>query len=306
MRFPTLAYVLSAAAVPLLASCAGSNGSMMPQAASQSANAAMQSDAKPAAYAYISDSIASIVTVYGSDGSEQRKISAGLKNPAGLFVDSKNNLWVANSGANNTLEFAPGATKPSHTLAGITGGEPEDVTICPNGSVYVAGGANIAIYKKASAKSTSSITYPQAQAFSGITCDAKGNVFASGIVYFASAVIKFPHGDRKGAVQIPIAGSSGSIKTEASGDLLVNDQATNTIAEFTEAGVATGHAIITTANASCLSFGISQTGMVGCPVYVPYQSSGTIATTYAFPKKQIKQTFTSTLMSQPYSFAFAN
>ena len=101
-------------------------------------------------------------------------------------------------------------------------------------------------------------------------------------------------------------GAPGSIKADAAGNLLVNDQTAATITEYTEAGIATGHSIKTTAGASCISFGISQTGMVGCPVYVPYQSSGTIATTYAFPRKAIKQTFTSTLMSQPYSFAFAN
>ena len=64
--------------------------------------------------AYISDVLANNVTVFDLNGTMQGQIGS-LSNPEGLFVDSKHNLWVANGGANNVLEFARGATTPFNT-----------------------------------------------------------------------------------------------------------------------------------------------------------------------------------------------
>ena len=72
MRFQTIVgCALSATAITLLASCAGTNGSMIaPAAGSNPGSTAVRPNAKPVAFAYISDSVASIISVYGSDGSE--------------------------------------------------------------------------------------------------------------------------------------------------------------------------------------------------------------------------------------------
>ncbi|HEV2878815.1 MAG TPA: hypothetical protein VGW96_04455, partial [Candidatus Eremiobacteraceae bacterium] len=93
--------------------------------------------------AYISDTLANNVTVFDLNGTMQGQIG-GFSNPGGLFVDSKHNLWVANGSANNVLEFARGATTPFNTL-NDAGAGPLDVTMCPNGSVYVAGSNSTAI-----------------------------------------------------------------------------------------------------------------------------------------------------------------
>ena len=61
---------------------------------------------------------------------------AGIELPSGLFVDTHENLWVAEFNA--VLEFAKGATTPELTLGGLTG-VPFAVAVDPNdGTVYVA------------------------------------------------------------------------------------------------------------------------------------------------------------------------
>ena len=63
--------------------------------------------------------------------------AAGLYLPEGLFVDTHENLWVANAGYGNVLEFPKGATSPSLVLGGLTG-YVLGVVVDPNdGTVYV-------------------------------------------------------------------------------------------------------------------------------------------------------------------------
>ena len=57
-------------------------------------------------------------------------------------------------------KIAPGAKKAGHKLDGVTGGEPQDVTICPDGTALVAGGPRIEVYAKESEAPTRSMRYP--------------------------------------------------------------------------------------------------------------------------------------------------
>ncbi len=61
-----------------------------------------------------------------------------LSYPRGLAVDSKGNLWVANSGDNNVLEFSPGYSL--QTAGTITEGvsNPTGVAFDPIGNLWVA------------------------------------------------------------------------------------------------------------------------------------------------------------------------
>src|SRR5579863_4251310 len=76
----------------------------------QTASWMIRSDARTR-LAYISDNLANNVTVFDLNGTMEGQIGS-LSYPGGLFVDSKHNVWVANGGANNVLEFARGATTP--------------------------------------------------------------------------------------------------------------------------------------------------------------------------------------------------
>jgi len=251
--------------------------------------------------AYISDNLANNVTVFDLNGTMQGQID-GLSYPGGLFVDSKHNLWVANGGANNVLEFARGATTPSNTL-NDSGAGPIDVTMCPNGTIYVAGGNSTAIevYPRSSTNPTRSLTYPGAEQTDALTCDAAGNVFATIVISFHGGVVEFPRGKQHGATQLPISlGGPGGIKPDNAGNLLVDDQSAQTITEYTEAGSPTGNSIATAFD--CINFGVMRNSkVVGCPVYVAYKTS--YGQSYAFPGGTSLQTYSGSFML-PYGFAF--
>ena len=251
--------------------------------------------------AYISDNLANNVTVFDLNGTMKGQID-GLSYPGGLFVDSKHNLWVANGGGNNVLEFARGATTPSNTL-NDAGAGPVDVTMCPNGTIYVAGGNSTAIevYPRGSLNPTRSLTYPEAEQSDALTCDAAGNVFATIVISFHGGVVEFPRGKQHGATQLPISlGGPGGIKPDNAGNLLVDDQSAQTITEYTEAGSPTGNSITTAFD--CINFGVMRNSkVVGCPVYVAYKTS--YGQSYNFPSGTSLQTYSGSFML-PYGFAF--
>jgi hypothetical protein len=103
-----------------------------------------------------------------------------LKNPWGLALDSKGNLYVANSGANNILVFSPGgALQSSETItAGIS--LPDAVAIDSFGNLWVAnllpGNGNVSEYtggvQNTSASITQDIVSPTA-----ITVDNFNNLY---------------------------------------------------------------------------------------------------------------------------------
>jgi hypothetical protein len=254
-----------------------------------------------AGLAYISDFLANNVTVFDLGGTVQGQI-AGLSNPGGLFVDSKRNLWVANGGAKNVLEFARGATSPSNTL-NDPGVAPLDVTICPNGTAYVSSDKSTAIevYPPGSTNPTRSLTYPGASQNDALTCDAAGNVFVTIVVSFRGGVVEFPLGRQHGATQLPISlMGPGGIRPDIAGNLLIDDQVAQTVTEYTEAGSPTGNSIHTASD--CIKIGVTRDGkVVGCAVYA---ASGTSeGQSYTFPAGKIRHTYSSAFI-QPYGFAF--
>jgi hypothetical protein len=251
--------------------------------------------------AYISDNLANNVSVFDLNGTLQGQIG-GLSYPGGLFVDSKHNLWVANGGANDVLGFARGATTPFATL-NDAGAGPLDVTMCPNGTLYVAGDDSTAIevYPRGSTNPTRSLTYPGAQQSDALTCDASGNVFATIVISFHGGVVEFPRGKQSGATQLPLTlGGPGGVKPDNAGNLLVDDQSAQTITEYTEAGSPTGNSISTAFD--CINFGVLRNSkVVGCPVYVAYKTS--YGQSYTFPGGTSVQTYSGSFML-PYGFAF--
>jgi len=317
MRRANLAGLASTtiATAMLLAGCSGSSqvgSSVSPMSASapqqqsvfrhsrQTASWMNRPDARTR-LAYISDNLANNVTVFDLNGTMEGQIGS-LSYPGGLFVDSKHNLWVANGGANNVLEFARGATSPSNTL-NDAGAAPVDVTMCPNGTIYVAGGNSTAIevYPRGSTTPTRSLTYPGTGQSDALTCDSAGNVFATIVISFHGGVVEFPKGKQHGATQLPISlGGPGGIKPDNAGNLLVDDQSAQTITEYTEAGSPTGNSISTAFD--CINFGVmSNSKVVGCPVYVAYKTS--YGQSYSFPGGTSLKTYSGSFML-PYGFAF--
>src|SRR5450755_1964941 len=79
---------------------------------------------------------ASVVDVLTMDGQQVGQITNGLVEPEGIFVDQSGNLWVANV-SGGVVVYPRGGLSPSNTLTDPVG-YPVDVTVCPNGTAYVA------------------------------------------------------------------------------------------------------------------------------------------------------------------------
>lgn len=196
-------------------------------------------ETKPRSLVYVSDGTRNLVAVFDRDGRQVGTITKDLKGPRGIFVDRNHELWIANQGPSNVLMFARGATSPSLILHDGSNA-PDDVTVCPDGTVYVANIINgIAAYTGPKYHFARSMNF-DAAAFTFVTCDAAGNVFATGVVGTLGTVIEFPRGHESGAHLLPISspGNLGGIKPDNAGNLLVVKG--NAVLEYTEAGAPTG------------------------------------------------------------------
>jgi hypothetical protein len=196
----------------------------------------------------------SVVDVLTMSGLQVGQIENGLATPEGLFVDAKGNLWVAN--ITNVEVYPHGGLSPSKTLSDPTG-PPTDVTVCPNGTAYVAdlydtsngNQSSVQVYAPGSTKPTGNLTYPSDFRNFYLTCDAAGNVFVAllaGQSIGDGRVVEFPLGKQQGAKDLGIVLQDPSgIKPDNAGNLLVTDLVAQTITEYTESGSPTGLSIAT-------------------------------------------------------------
>jgi hypothetical protein len=196
----------------------------------------------------------SVIEVLTMSGLQVGQIENGIATPSGLFVDTNGNLWVANT--TNVVVYPHGGLSPSKTLSDPTG-PPTDVTVCPNGTAYVADlydtsngdQSSIQVYAHGSTKPTGNLTYPNDFRNPYLTCDAAGNVFVAllaGQSVGDGRVVEFPLGKQQGAKDLGIVLQDPSgIKPDNAGNLLVTDLVAQTITEYTENGSPTGLSIAT-------------------------------------------------------------
>ena len=291
MRIPTsVGYVLTTvAAITLVAGCSGSSsqvaaldasGNLVGRSATHRVDGALQGRlpvtfGSPIALVtpnrsrgwmkhvevdepltYVSDAYRGDVTVFDRKAKIVGKITA-FADPIGMFVDAKRNLWVANEGGQNVLEFARGGTSPIKTL-NDPGYYPSDVTKCPNGTVYVSnavatsgsGQGNVEVYAAGSVNPTATLSWPRQGTGDSITCDANNNVFTTLFLALGTlggaGVVEYPGGKQLGAMLLPInMAYAGGIKMDNAGNLLISDTSSEAVEEFTETGSPTGVSIST-------------------------------------------------------------
>lgn len=217
-------------------------------------------NAAGASRVYVSDEKHNLVAVFTGDGKRVGTIDStgGLKYPQNIFVDGSGDLWVANQGGHDVLMFPPDSDFATVVLADHKN-LPADVTICPNGTIFVAnvfspvGGGDITVYKgieehvirRTARQAIRKLTYEGGE-FTGITCDGAGNVFATAVVGTLGSVVEFPGGHEAHATQLPISsgGNLGGIKIDHAGNLLVDDPI-GSVTEYSETGHPTGVSIRT-------------------------------------------------------------
>ncbi len=223
-------------------------------------------EAKTAPLAYVSDYEHDSVAIFNAKTGASLGQIGGLSAPAGLFVDGRHRLWVANSGGAAVLVFARGTTSPSLTLSDPAE-RPFDVVQCPSGAVYASnyynfntGIGDVAVYAKGSTSPTGSLADPNEFQNYFITCDRHNNVFTTlELGDLASQVDEYAGGAAP-AVRILGVDSPGGIAVNAAGNLVVDDPDGHAIAEYTEAGAATGHKFSTSIRELIFDIAIARNG----------------------------------------------
>ena len=123
-----------------------------------------------------------------------------LVSPKGIATDKSGNLYVTSSRESNfqVYIFPPGSIFPSFGLSDP--GEPSDVVVADDGTVYVSNDsptASIMVYPKGSPLPTSELLDVNAVAGFGITLDHRGNVYWGISTLSGYQIDKFVHGSVK-------------------------------------------------------------------------------------------------------------
>ena len=228
---------LACVAAALVTSCAGSQTSvpavpLMPSAVAP--------DARPALL-YVSDTVTGDVYVFSYPKGKLRQTLTGFTDPAGECVDAQGNVFVANTGGSNIIEYAHGGTAPIATLKD-DGYFPVGCSIDPtSGDLAVTNftttgtaPGNVAIYKKA--KGRAKRRYADPSLFEVLLCgyDASGNLFVDGLTQsYGTVVAELPHGGAKLSditLDRTIA-NPGGVQWDGK-YVAVGDQSSNTIYQF--------------------------------------------------------------------------
>ena len=129
--------------------------------------------------------------------------ATGLNNPSALAIDAKGNLWVANQGANNILEFNPSyVLQPKATItAGIN--TPTGIAFDPLGNLWVVDSVDGEVteyvngVQNTPATITDGIVNPAGLAIDGLGNIWVANAFSNVTVYAE----KFPYAPHPSLIQ---------------------------------------------------------------------------------------------------------
>jgi DNA-binding beta-propeller fold protein YncE len=176
----------SCAAVALLTGCGGAQSvTQSLTGAPLAASPFMKPDAKKQTLVYVSSVLTNDVYVYSLATQQLEGTLTGFSTPYGLCSDKSGDVWIANDGASQLVEYAHGGTKPIATLAD-SGYYPEGCAVDPTtGNLAVTnfssttGNGDVAIYAGAQG-SPQTYSDPQIVNYRFCGYDSKGNLFVDG------------------------------------------------------------------------------------------------------------------------------
>ncbi len=201
----------------------------------------MRDGAKSGSLLYVSDTESGDVYVFKYPKGTPAGTLTGLIDPGGECVDAKGNVFVANTGGSNVIEYAHGETAPVATLKD-PGYFPIGCAVDPktgnlavtNFSSSSSGSGNIVIYKHAKGKPGKPLTDANTPQFLLCGYDPSGNLYADGLTGASGfSLDELPAG--KNAL-VPIAldkgiGNPGAVQWDGK-YLAVGDQADNAVDRF--------------------------------------------------------------------------
>jgi hypothetical protein len=154
---------------------------------------------------YLTSYAESAVKTYDWPGLEQSQKLKGFTHELGLCTDKKGNVFVANTNANNVVEYAHGGKKPIATL-NEDGYQPDSCAVDPvSGDLavtnlayykYGSGMANLVIFRHATGH-PQPYTIPTIYAYYMCGYDGRGNLIVDGYGYGSHGAPGFailPHG----------------------------------------------------------------------------------------------------------------
>jgi len=172
---------------------------------------------------------------FNTKGKELGSITSGLSNPQGLATDSKNNLYVANTGASTYLVYAKPYTKSPKTVS-VSGYYPVGISQFNNGqyvavaNIFATSGSNGAISLFKSGKLVATITDSDFFYYYFCAFDKTGNLFFDGRSSSGSVVVGEIAGAGKGkttAVTLTTSNSiefPGGVAVNTKNQILIDDQ----------------------------------------------------------------------------------
>jgi len=257
---------------------------------------------------YASQYYTNTVQIYKQAGTSQSpcaSLTTSIVNPQGMYVDTKNNVWVANTGANNVVMFAKGGTTIKKTLSD-PGQYPVDVCIGSTGNVYATniittGGGPGSLEEWVGGKGTGkNIAIPNNSRVLFCGIDNKNNLYVNYLDATSGlgAMVEFIAG--KGDAELTKVSTSfpGGLQFDNAQDLVGNDQLGPTTCIY-ELPSPTGSC--KTATGDPLAVAIDKTHT---DIYVSDASGGSVYE-YTYPKFTLENTISSGLGASSPPFGVA-
>ena len=239
MHRSSLTAFVSVVAAGVLGGCGGSTGSLPAAGGNASVGlpATLQQAGTAKGLIYSSSYGANTVDYYLKGTGPNNPIAGALKGdfaaPQGIAVNKPGNVYVTNSNGQSVFVYAKGSKSPTLTLVD-NNYFPVNVTVAPDGTVYVANGGgdigasgDVLVYRSGASNPMETLTNGHFLHVEGVALDKNGNVFVScnaGMGAGTGGVVEFPKGSLTGKDLHITLGAAGGVGFDGDGRLLVMDE----------------------------------------------------------------------------------